>query len=233
VVNLRFLSFFETLEEPTFVPVNARLRFFSPQNFSFMKLASIFSTLFFLLFIVSNSCQKDISGDDDAAGSVRPQSATSRDASPGEGVTVLGSQLNNPYALEVVKQAYSSLYGQAINSLLPTHYYVRFLPQTPQELGLLDTEDREYWDFPLNYQILHMGAYYHDPNLQDTTYTWLYTVVPSDFQFPQVQYEILSPLVYVPYETQLMKKAYQITANAWDEPLVYSHPNLWRWEIDI
>lgn len=136
----------------------------------------------------------------------------------------MGAKLNNPYAVDVIKQAYYNLYHVAITGLHPTHLYVRYLPTTPQELSLLDFNNREFWDFPLDYSITHMGAYYHDPTVSDTTFTWFYTVVPYGFQFPQVQHEILEQLVEVPYETNLLKEAYRLTGNLWDEPDAYITP---------
>ncbi len=176
-----------------------------------------------LIFAVNNSCKKDFSEIHNPSDTWQElKHVEDRDEqNPGEGPTILGVALNNPYALNVVKQAYANIYGQTINSLQPTHLYVRFLPSTPDEIGLLDYENREYWDFPLTYKITHLGERYQDPMVQDTNYTWLYTVVPVGFQFPQVQYEILEQIVEIPYETHLLKEAYRLTDNVWDEPDIY------------
>lgn len=188
-----------------------------------MKFSIFIFVLLALFLTLTNSCKKDFSENLNPREALQNTNKANdrEELNPGEGMTVLGVRLNNPYALNVVKQAYANIYGQTINSLQPSHLYVRFLPSTPEEIGLLDYENREYWDFPLDYKILQMGAKYQDLTVQDTNFTWLYTVVPIGFQFPQVPYEIIEQIVEVPYETHLLKEAYRLTNNVWDEPDTY------------
>ncbi len=185
-----------------------------------MKISTIlFAILILFSFFSSNSCNKK-NPDQELVQNLN-QESIERDDNNGIGATTLGIKLTNPYSVNIVKQAYSNLYGQTIPGLLPTHLYVRFLPTSPQELSMLNVENQEYWDFPLDYKIIHMGERYHDPSVQDTNYTWLYTVVPYGAQFPQVQYEILEQIVQIPYESQLLKEAYRLTNNYWNEPDAY------------
>jgi hypothetical protein len=46
-------------------------------------------------------------------------------------------------------------------------------------------------DHPLDYEIAVEGDWYHDPSLPDEGTTWQYAVVPHDFTFPDVRYEII------------------------------------------
>lgn len=117
----------------------------------------------------------------------------------GEGATVLGQLHANPYAVENIRQAYNNLYNPDLSSLNPNYLYVRFLPQSTGDVKLLLDEKLELWDFPLNYDIVSIGEYYHGPTITDSTYTWQYTVVPADFVFPSIQYEIIEQLAYQVY----------------------------------
>lgn len=79
-----------------------------------------------------------------------------------------------------------------------THYYIRFLPSDTVEVDLLtDDSALDLYDYPLDYEIAQGGDYYHDPDLPADQVTWQYTVVPVDYQFPNVQYEIIDDLFMV------------------------------------
>ncbi|WP_375578240.1 hypothetical protein ABWH96_14530 [Marivirga tractuosa] len=76
-----------------------------------------------------------------------------------------------------------------------THLYIRFLPSdTIQTIQLEDDSALVLFDHPLLYDIEVMGQWYHDPELEDQAFTWLYTVVPVDYEFPAIEYEVLDEL---------------------------------------
>ena len=105
---------------------------------------------------------------------------------------VLGGKLDNPYTTENVRKAYTSLYPTRSRSdIETTNLYVRFLPETPEQLHLLYDMGLELTDHPVDYEIVTDGDYYHDPEIDEDMITWQYAVVPKDFEFPSVKYEIL------------------------------------------
>ncbi len=81
-----------------------------------------------LLIIVTSSCKKDDYNLDNSGSFQNPTSLAQK-----EGQTILGEQLEDPYALKNMKQAYSNL--KSANSetpdvdIQPTHTYIRFLPK--------------------------------------------------------------------------------------------------------
>lgn len=115
-----------------------------------------------------------------------------------EQITILGNQLCNPYSTSNMAAA-----GAAISwsgDIVETHKYVRFLPNSPQDLKVLDDADLELFDTPFDYEVVTQGTYYHDPGLTIDDYTWLYTVVPSGFQSStiiagtSITYEVIESL---------------------------------------
>lgn len=77
----------------------------------------------------------------------------------------------------------------------PTHLYVRFLPSSEEELQILKTDMLlGLYSYPLDYEIIQNGDYYHDPTLPDTAITWQYTVVNPDYVFPDIKHEFLAEL---------------------------------------
>ena len=118
---------------------------------------------------------------------------------------VLGEKLNNPYALEVMQAAVESLTpaDKPVPTLMVTDLYVRFLPKDSTELAILyDVEKLELFDYPLDYEIMVEGDYYHDPSIPEGNPTWLYTTVAPDYEFPDVEYEILETC-YIPQEVSV------------------------------
>ena len=76
--------------------------------------------------------------------------------------------------------------------------YLRFLPKNEDEWQILKTDSNiVLYDFPLDYDIEVYGTYYHDPEISDSSITWQYTVIPIDYQIPNVEHEILYE-VYIP-----------------------------------
>ena len=109
--------------------------------------------------------------------------------------TILGVQYPNPFDVDMMRKAYSSLTGIKC-ALEPTHKYIRFLPATQKQYHqLLDDEAMELYTIPLDYEIREIGDYYIEPGLDKDQITWQYTVVPIDYILPSgIQVEILSEL---------------------------------------
>lgn len=152
----------------------------------------------------------------------------------GGGSTVLGVKYTIPYKVEVMKQAYNNLYDPDISDLSPNYLYVRFLPQSPQDVGKLLESGIEFWDTPLDYEVVSWGESYIDPVMGDSAYTWQYAVVPAGSQLPAVQYEILEELALVPEDCHLAQQALYLTGNTYDVPDSFvADPSIVRNKFDF
>ena len=109
------------------------------------------------------------------------------------GRIVLGNRLENPYKTENVTKALASLYPTKAGrvEVEATDLYVRFLPADEYEYELLVEQGLELVDHPLDYAIAVDGDWYHDPQVPEEDVTWQYAVVPVDFDFPDIQYEVI------------------------------------------
>lgn len=106
---------------------------------------------------------------------------------------VLGDRLENPYTTENMTKAFVSLYPTKADrvDIKTTNLYVRFLPSDDQEYDLLKSLGVQLVDHPMDYDILVDGDWYHDPAIPDGEFTWQYAVLPHDFVFPDVKYELI------------------------------------------
>lgn len=109
------------------------------------------------------------------------------------GMIVLGERLENPYTTENMTKALHSLYPTKADrvEVKTTDLYVRFLPKTENEFEFLLNEGLTLTDHPLDYDIAVEGDWYHDPQIPEGSLTWQYSVVPHDFEFPEITYEII------------------------------------------
>ena len=106
---------------------------------------------------------------------------------------VLGARLENPYKTENITKALQELYPTKADrvEVKTTDLYVRFLPKSETELEVLKKQGIIMIDHPLDYEILKDGDWYHDPEVPDDMMTWQYAVVPKDFVFPDMEYELI------------------------------------------
>ena len=123
-------------------------------------------------------------------------------AESGEGLIVLGKQLEDPYSLKNMEQAYANLKSAnpkiPDHKINPTHMYMRFLPADNDEWDLLKKDTTLIlFDFPLDYEIKNLGTYYHDPSLPEDAITWQYCVLPIGYNIPDIQNELIYE-VYIP-----------------------------------
>lgn len=143
---------------------------------------------------------------DPAQGGSNPQTTEQEQIESPDRIIGLGKKLENPFTVSVMKQAYENLNAKTNNTfsrslteeltIETTDYYVRFLPKTDQEKEILQTEDNlTLFDMPLDYELEEgVAGAYHDPSIPEGEITWQYTVVPVDYQFRDIQYEILANL---------------------------------------
>lgn len=109
------------------------------------------------------------------------------------GMIVLGDRLDNPYTTANMTKALQSLYPTKADrvDVKTTNLYVRFLPATEDEFDILNHLGLILTDHPLDYDIAVEGDWYHDPDIPEGNPTWQYAVVPNDFDFPEISYEII------------------------------------------
>ena len=109
------------------------------------------------------------------------------------GKIVLGDRLENPYTTSNITKALSSLYPTKADRIdvKPTNLYVRFLPYDQQQYERLVELGLTLTDHPLDYDIAVEGDWYHDPEIPEGEPTWQYAVVPQDFEFPRMAYQII------------------------------------------
>ena len=137
------------------------------------------------LYAMLAACSKDAVTGNDAV-------RTGLEETMSHGMIVLGDRLENPYTTENMQEAYMALYPTKSRSDVKTsHLYVRFLPADEEEFDILTDSGLDLVDYPVDYEILVDGDYYHDPSVGEDSYTWQYAVVPADYEFPDVRYEIL------------------------------------------
>ena len=106
---------------------------------------------------------------------------------------VLGDRLQNPYTTENMAKALQSLYPTRADrvDVKTTNLYVRFLPDDQKQYDLLRSMGLDLMDHPMDYDILVDGDWYHDPDVPEGDVTWQYAVVPRNFSFPDIRYEVL------------------------------------------
>ena len=130
-----------------------------------------------------------------------------------EQLTVLGAQRANPYTVTVMTHAWNNLYDQQVLELPATHLYLRFMPEDYEDLRLMDEAGLEFSDYPLDYEVLHLGTHYEDPSVPEGAIPYLYITIGVNETIPEVPYEILAELLLAPYESYLTAEAFRLTNN--------------------
>jgi hypothetical protein len=143
---------------------------------------------------------------------------------------ILGKQLENPYSVENMKKALQSLKSSSKFSAKSTndinisesHYYVKFIPKNSDELGIIEKDTSLIaYDYPLDYEILQIGDYYHDPKVPINQPTFHYASIPVGKKIPEgIEYVILSNL-FIPdnedvpdsYQELLVTESLKLTGN--------------------
>jgi hypothetical protein len=130
----------------------------------------------------------------------------SPDPNNGDDPIVLGQQVNNPYTIPNMQQAYLQLYGSTA-PVPVTHLYIRYKPANTQQLStLINQPDLELQDFPMDYKVLQDGDYYQDPTLGTEDIGWLYSSVPANYTaIPGIQYEVIQQLHIPPTDDLLLE----------------------------
>lgn len=143
------------------------------------KILSVVVIMVLLGLFVFDSCEKDELVEPVPSGTETPTAVNTggEDNNISDGATVLGDKLENPYSVENMKKALEELQGSGMSSkssidISATHLYVRFLPKNEDELTVLKNDTTlDLFDYPLDYEIVENGTYYHDSSLPDTAIT--------------------------------------------------------------
>lgn len=117
--------------------------------------------------------------------------------------TTLGKKLENPYSVANMKRAAAqltaarSVTGITPESIVATHRYVKFMPETWTQYDVLvKREDFSPYDYPLDYELEPGSLGYHDPSVPDSLPTPQYASVPVDIDLNKygVPYTVLEDL---------------------------------------
>jgi len=181
-----------------------------------MKLLKIL-TLLFTFCVLFSSCEKE--------------SLTLTDVSEEPRMTKLGKKLKNPFSVANMQQAYKSLLeknaGARVKDLeiRPTHLYVRYLPPNKALYDSLVNDSTLYLeDYPLDYEVIEQGEYYHDPSIPEGLPTYQYTSVPIYYVPPTgVAFEVLDELYLPKEDTTLEDESGRLSQNVeeWVDMLEY------------
>ena len=163
-----------------------------------MKKLKLILTLLLGMFFMFSSCKKENSFLP-KENIPKPENQTEPDNE-----IILGDKLENAYSVKNMRQAYNNLKQKSKIKydidIKTTHLYVRFLPENLNDLSILQNDTTlELFDYPLDYRIIKEGLYYHDPAIPKEKPTWQYTVVPVNYVFPDIKYEIIEKC-FIPKE---------------------------------
>ena len=118
---------------------------------------------------------------------------------------ILGEEQQDPYNFQNMVAAKNALASNGIDCPIgdfnPTSIYVRILCHSDVEEDLIRDDTSIAWfDYPLNYEILQRGSYYVDNTLIDTSWSWIYGVVPLGYIFPNSMVPETIYNVFIPDE---------------------------------
>jgi hypothetical protein len=131
-------------------------------------------------------------------------------------VTILGNSINNPYAPSVMLQAYNNITGYNLQSIQPSHYYIKINCNDINQIDMLESQDVELFDHPLNRHVLQNGEYWPEAytGLPEDNIPALYAVIEKNFLMPPgMSYEVLEPL-FIPENNDVLEdEAFYLTGN--------------------
>ena len=164
-----------------------------------MKKITIKPFIFILLLILVASCVND---------ELLLEELQENASTPPKTDIKLLKKLENPYSVINMRLAMENLKLKSVRqsksydefSIETTHLYVKFSPQSEEELDLVKKDSTlVLYDYPLDYEISE-GSVYRDPNVSTDIPTPQYCSVKVDYDFPQgVTYEVLEEL-FIPDE---------------------------------
>ena len=130
-----------------------------------------------------------------------------------EGMTVLGKRLDNPYTVENMRKAWASLVASDPSlrasdiRIFTSHLHIRFKPRNEEELSIIRQDPTLIlFPYPMDYEIIQGGHYYHDPEVPKDRPTYQYCSVPVGKVLPSgVEYELLAE-AFIPEEVEMRNR---------------------------
>jgi len=160
------------------------------------------------IVLIFFACRKDFSIEKNNNNQQRTDNELARYTKSGV-PTILGKEIPNYYSVNNIAKAIAKIKGipyqgssgsnarTTINvgglQVDANFKYIRFLPADENQLMDLIDAGLDLYEEPLHFEVDQLGETYHDPSLPDSVITWMYTVVPIDYQLPaNIQTELLS-----------------------------------------
>lgn len=129
--------------------------------------------------------------------------------------TQLGELRENPFTVQKMREAYTRLYDLNADEVIKeTDIYVKFMPNSDEDMMALYDTDEFFYDYPLEYEVINMGEYYQE--IEQGSYPILYAIVKPDFEFPEVSYEIIDDLYMDKSDPLLLAESFYATGNKED-----------------
>lgn len=170
----------------------------------------------------------------------------------------IGKRLKNPYKVSVMKTALENIRREPFArtnreihelNIRTTTRYIRFLPSDYDQYDALTLSgSNEFYDHPLDFEILEEGDYFHDTTIPPDRPTWQYVALEVGQPIPEnIYYEVIDELyvpeddyeilengeivsVWVPVIEALEEEAFRITGNLYEKltPQARTMGSSWR-----
>ncbi|MFY0689135.1 MAG: hypothetical protein JXQ90_18340 [Cyclobacteriaceae bacterium] len=140
-----------------------------------------------------------------------PDNTEISDEIPARQKLILDKEGYNPYTPDKMQMAFDSLKAKLYQNfpgarvtteeieidLTPNNKYIRYLPADTLEYdSLMGYEDIAFFNYPIDLPVVQQGEYEPEPDNAEG-FSWLYAVVPMDFEFPSFEHEVIND-VFIP-----------------------------------
>lgn len=104
-----------------------------------------------------------------------------------EGPMVMGEKIEIPYSVSNLRKALQNVSPETRavipeESIVTTHYYVKFSPKDEAELSILKNNPKLILsEYPLDREVLVDGSSYHDPELPEDVPTYQYSTIEATY----------------------------------------------------
>lgn len=149
----------------------------------------IFTLVMVLSAMLTVSCQKESGISEREQSPANEQQILCQDPEYvyNEGPMVMGEKIEIPYSVSNLRKALQNVSPEtraAIpeESIVTTHYYVKFSPKDEAELSILKNNPKLILsEYPLDREVLVDGCSYHDPKLPEDVPTYQYSTIEATY----------------------------------------------------
>lgn len=120
--------------------------------------------------------------------------------------TVLGDGYTNPFKSDIIMQAWNNLSENDLATPPVTHRYVKFTPQTEEQLVELIETGLPLFDFPLDYEIETLGHVWQNSAMIPEMYTYM----PVNETMPGITHQVLYDVCFLDIASVIMEEAFDI-----------------------